>query len=174
MLGLTDGCMLVIGHGPALVMIPADGKIPEVLQIPEEFFVPSKPISTPGDRRYVRMGVVEDRSHGIWLWSQRSGAESSLAVERPVVRRKPEKSFSMIRFKDKEPMISEVDVWDESRLAVCLAGQGLFFLPLDAQSGTDSLQKQVEPEPGAQYIRLFFDRLLACRQHCAAHDHNQW
>lgn len=133
MLPLADGGLLITHAGHQVVRISPDGHTVDVLELPEDVFIRPKK-NEDGSENDTRSDIhaVQDLHGGIWLWSygMQSHAYSwrlrglSKLEARKVVRQK-------IGDEDGSAPISAVVPWQKDRLAVAVAGVGLFELDLN-------------------------------------------
>ncbi|MCX6850623.1 MAG: hypothetical protein NTY98_17010, partial [Verrucomicrobia bacterium] len=133
MLPLADGGLLITEAGNQVVRISADGLKVDVSELPEDVFIKPKKGSdgtVSSSRRDIH--AVQDLQGGIWLWSyglQPYGYDWRL---RGLVKLEGTNAERR-KVGDEEGTapISAVVPWQKDKLAVAVAGMGLFELDLN-------------------------------------------
>lgn len=133
LLPLADGGLLVTTAGRELVRIDKSGKNSEVIVLPDEAFLPPKKDDDGYLRTgYVQVQAVQDQHGTIWLWSYAMKLwewEWRLRGLGKITSRGF--TFQNIPGIKPEQPISVVTPWRGNRLAIAVAGVGLFDLDLE-------------------------------------------
>jgi hypothetical protein len=151
LLPLEDGGLLVTESGHNMLRVGKDGANPKILILPEDAFLPPKKNddgSIPTD--YLPVHAVQDKRGTIWLWSYAMKPMEWKWRLQGLSRFTDEDFASQILpgTKPDQP-ISVVTPWLGNRLAVALAGVGLFDIDVAQHSmrifdGVDDELKYIE------------------------------
>ena len=133
MLPLADGGLLITEAGRQVMRISPDGGHVNIAQLPEDVFIrPKKNDDGSVNNSYRDVYAVQDQQGGIWLWSyglQSYGYDWRL---RGLLKLNGEKiEWKKIGDEDGAAPISAVAPWQKDKLAVAVAGVGLFELDLN-------------------------------------------
>jgi hypothetical protein len=133
MLPLADGGLLITEAGRQVVRISPDGGHVNIAELPEEVFIrPKKNYDGSVSTSHRDIHAVQDQLGGIWLWcfalkpyEYEWQLRGLLKLDGGKVERKK------IGIEDGSALISAVVPWQKDKLAVAVAGVGLFELDLN-------------------------------------------
>ncbi|MFN0077893.1 MAG: hypothetical protein ACKVY0_15665 [Prosthecobacter sp.] len=133
LLPLADGGLLVTASGRELLRIGKGGADPEIITLPEDAFLPPKKNDDGSSRTgFVPVHAVQDQRGTIWLWSQAMKPMEWEWRLRGLGRFTPQGfSFQDLPGTKPEQPISVVVPWMRNRLAIAVAGVGLFDLDVE-------------------------------------------
>lgn len=154
MLSLADGGLLITEAGSQVVRISPDGLKVDVSELPEDVFIKPKKGSdgaVSSSRRDIY--AVQDLQGGIWLWSYGLQPHANDWRLRGLVKLEGAKAERrIIGDEDGSAPISAVVPWQKDKLAVAVAGVGLFELDLNGPK----TKRFEEAEGELKYIEKIF------------------
>ena len=138
LLPLADGGLLVTAAGRELLRIGKGGADPEIITLPEDAFLPPKKNDDGSSRTgFVPVHAVQDQRGTIWLWSHAMQPMEWEWRLRGLGRITPQGfTFQDIPGTKPEQPISVVTPWMGNRLAIAVAGVGLFDLDVEKRAMT--------------------------------------
>lgn len=136
MLPLADGGVLVTESGRQLLRVGKTGANPEIIMLPEDAFLPPKKNDDGTSRTgYQPVHAVQDHRGTIWLWSYAMKPMEWDWRLRGLGRITSQGfTFQDIPGAKKDDPISVVTPWLGNRLAIAVAGVGLFDLDVEKRA----------------------------------------